>query len=227
MKNLLLIMVLIGWVNLSYGKMYSADTLKVNCIVKDADTKKPVKARLTYESQPYGNKLGIRNDSTVSFIMLNEEQFNIDVSADGYIPQSLSLNYEDYKGAGSIIEEIELVPSGVGKIMRLESLIFPQGKSTITPEAYGELDQLVKTLQENPTMVIQLEGHTDFRGDPKLNMKLSKERVEATRDYLIDKGIAKNRIKIEAFGGTKPLSMANNSESSKLNRRVEVRIISL
>jgi outer membrane protein OmpA-like peptidoglycan-associated protein len=135
-----------------------------------------------------------------------------------------------------VIQDIELGLPGsaanvaqtthtVGKVMRLDNLIFQVGNARITPESYPELDQLVKMLHDNPHMIIQLEGHTDVKGDPGLNMKLSKQRVEAAREYLISKGVSKSKVKTKAFGGTMPLSRDNSEEAHKLNRRVEVRIL--
>ena len=74
-------------------------------------------------------------------------------------------------------------------------------------------------------MVVQLEGHTDYQGDPKDNIKLSQERVESVKRYITSKGIAKSRIKTKAFGGTMPLSRDNTPEAHRLNRRVELRIL--
>jgi outer membrane protein OmpA-like peptidoglycan-associated protein len=70
-----------------------------------------------------------------------------------------------------------------------------------------------------------LEGHTDYLGDAKQNMRLSEERVKAVRDYLVSNGIGKSRIKTKAFGGTQPLSRDNTPEAHRLNRRVELRIL--
>jgi outer membrane protein OmpA-like peptidoglycan-associated protein len=80
-------------------------------------------------------------------------------------------------------------------------------------------------LKNNPRMVIQLEGHTDNRGDAKLNMKLSQDRVTAVKTYLVSKGGNKNKIKTKAFGGTQPLSQENTEEAHALNRRVELRVL--
>jgi outer membrane protein OmpA-like peptidoglycan-associated protein len=74
-------------------------------------------------------------------------------------------------------------------------------------------------------MIIQLEGHTDFRGDPKENMKLSQERVDAVKTYLISKGVNKTKVKTKAFGGTQPISRENTEEAHTINRRVEARIL--
>jgi outer membrane protein OmpA-like peptidoglycan-associated protein len=78
---------------------------------------------------------------------------------------------------------------------------------------------------ENPTMIIQLEGHTDYLGNAKENLKLSQQRVESIRGYLSEKGISKSRLKTKAFGGLQPLSRDNTPEAHRLNRRVEVRIL--
>ena len=80
-------------------------------------------------------------------------------------------------------------------------------------------------MNENPKMVIQLEGHTDFLGDSRANMRLSQQRVESVKSYLADHGISKTRIRTKAFGGTQPLSRDNTPEAHRLNRRVEVRIL--
>jgi outer membrane protein OmpA-like peptidoglycan-associated protein len=98
-------------------------------------------------------------------------------------------------------------------------------KSKIDPESYPELDMVVAMMNDNKNMVVQLEGHTDYLGDPAKNQKLSEQRVEAVRDYLVSKGIKKGRIKLKAFGGSMPLSRDNTPEGHRLNRRVEMRIL--
>jgi outer membrane protein OmpA-like peptidoglycan-associated protein len=80
-------------------------------------------------------------------------------------------------------------------------------------------------LKNNPGMVIQLEGHTDVRGDAKLNLKLSEDRVNAVKTYLISKGANKKKIKTKAFGGSQPLSQENTEAAHALNRRVELRVL--
>ena len=73
-------------------------------------------------------------------------------------------------------------------------------------------------------MEIQLEGHTDFRGNAQANMNLSQLRVNAVRDYLVNKGVSNARMTTRAFGGTSPKSRESNAEAQRINRRVEVRI---
>jgi outer membrane protein OmpA-like peptidoglycan-associated protein len=118
-----------------------------------------------------------------------------------------------------------MTANGIGKVVRLEALTFGQNKSNISSSAHDELNKLAQTMTENPNMIIQLEGHTDFRGNAKLGMELSEKRVEATKNYIVKRGISKKRILTKGFGGTKPLSRSNDANSRLRNRRVEVRII--
>jgi outer membrane protein OmpA-like peptidoglycan-associated protein len=80
-------------------------------------------------------------------------------------------------------------------------------------------------MKNNPTMIIQLEGHTDPQGDARKQMKLSKNRVEAVKKYLILRDVSGSRIKTVAFGGTQPISTAKTAEAHRLNRRVEMRVL--
>lgn len=199
--------------------------------VINAETKEPVVARISYSSLPYGNRVGSMNNSTFSFPMFDNEKYAILVESPGFIPAKYMLDPAQANDQKRVIQNIEL-KSGVkqshtaGHVMRLDNLIFQLGKSKISPESYDELQVVVKMLNENKNMIIQLEGHTDYQGNPRDNLKLSQDRVDAVKNYLISKGITKNRIKTKAFGGTMPLSRDETPEGHSLNRRVELRILS-
>jgi OOP family OmpA-OmpF porin len=113
----------------------------------------------------------------------------------------------------------------VGKTITLQKIQFERGQYNLLPESYPELDKLVDLMNDNETMVIELDGHTDNQGDAKLNIELSEQRVNATKDYLISKGIDKKRIIGKGFGGSKPIASNAKEETRKLNRRVEMKII--
>jgi OOP family OmpA-OmpF porin len=201
--------------------------------VYHASTKEPITARITYMSLPYGNKIGVINNSTYSFPMFDGEKYSITVEAPGFAPAKYMLDPSQANTENKIIKDIELSDGGdkpktdhiVGQVLRLNNLIFEVGTSKIDPESFRELDVLLNMMGENPKMVIQLEGHTDYLGNPKVNLKLSQDRVESVRAYLAEKGISKSRLKTKAFGGAQPLSRDNTPEAHRLNRRVEVRIL--
>jgi len=198
--------------------------------VVNAETGEPINARIVYESLPYGNRIGVINNTFYSFPLYDREHYSITVEAPGFSPAKYMLDPAAANGENKVIRNIEL-SSGTkakptaGKVMRLNNLIFEVAKAKIDPESYSELDILVNLMQENPNMIIQLEGHTDYLGEARANMKLSQQRVEAVKNYLSDKGIVKTRIRTKAYGGTQPLSRDNTPEAHRLNRRVEVRVL--
>lgn len=201
--------------------------------ILNAETKEPVTARITYQSLPYGNMVGVVNNNAYSFPMLEQTKYSIVVEAAGFNVAKFMLDPAEANAEGKLIKHIELskgvTTSGmnlaVGNVIRLDNLIFQVGKSKISEESYSMLGVLNNILKENPSMVIQLEGHTDYVGDAKENMRLSQARVDAVKDHLVANGIQKNRVKTKAFGGTQPLSRDDTPEGHRMNRRVELRIL--
>lgn len=193
--------------------------------VINATSKEPVEARIVYESLPYGSFIGFLNGESFSFLIPKEQKYRLKVEADGYAPYTHEIGLHEFQ-EGHYYSVIELMPNSAGHLIRLEKLIFALGKAKITKDSYGELHQIVDMMNKNPEMVIQLEGHTDYRGNARANMKLSEARVESVRNFLTAQGIDKKRIKTKAFGGTQPLVRNDDPSSRDINRRVEVRILS-
>lgn len=223
MKCLSLLFFLTFVINLQ-AQDNAANSWLVDIKVVDAINKEPVLSKLVYESLPYGDNIGIYQGDSYAFNIPEESSYRIRVTADGYSPYFHNIAVEEFHN-GLYEATVELTPNDLNRLIRLDKLIFGLGEAKITPESYGELNTLASMLIDNPTMVIQLEGHTDFRGNARKNLKLSEKRVEAVRDYLMNKGIDKRRIKLKAFGGAEPLTRSNDPESRQKNRRVEVRII--
>ena len=198
----------------------------------NADTKEPLSAKITYQSLPYGNKVGVINNNTYSFPMFDKERYSIIVEAPGFVTAKYMLDPAEATEL-KLVKDIEMVHGAAvvkkkheaGQIILLNNLIFQIAKAKIEPESYPELDIVVNTMKESPKMVIQVEGHTDYLGDAAKNLKLSQQRVDAVKNYLISKGINKGRVKTKAFGGTNPLSREDTPEAHRMNRRVELRVL--
>jgi OmpA-OmpF porin, OOP family len=227
------IIVLFFVVGISFSSFSQADsTIVAQGKIINAETKEPIVARITYQSLPYGNKMGVINNSTYSFPMFDRERYSISVDAPGYVPAKFMLDPAEANQL-SLVKDIELTHGAshakkkhaVGHVMLLNNLIFEVNKNKIDPESYSELNIVVDMMKESPAMVIQVEGHTDFIGNPEKLLKLSEDRVDAVKSYLISKKISKNRIKTKAFGGTQPLSRDDTPEAHRSNRRVELRIL--
>lgn len=118
-----------------------------------------------------------------------------------------------------------LVVAPVGKTTQLKAIQFVQSKSELLPDAMPALEQLLAFMQSNPTAEIELSGHTDNQGDFDENLRLSKQRVDIVKAYLVQNGIVASRITTRGYGPTRPIA-SNNSESSRqLNRRVEMIVL--
>lgn len=111
------------------------------------------------------------------------------------------------------------------KKYKLENVYFESGKATLTQSSYKELNQLVEYMALRKTIFIEIAGHTDNVGMPEVNLKLSQERANSVREYLINKGIAENRIIAKGYGDSQPIASNDTDAGKQKNRRTEVRTI--
>lgn len=184
--------------------------------------KKAVKASVQYKSYPTGGISGRMNDSTYTFSIFGSSKYLITVEADGFLPRTVIIDPKEAVD-NRINRDVELIISG--ETVRLSHLNFTEGKAIIKDDSFTELDELVALMKGNPKIEIQLEGHTDSRGNAKANLNLSHDRADAVKKYLVSKGIERDRIKTKAFGGTNPIDGADTEEARNLNRRVEMRVL--
>ncbi len=132
--------------------------------------------------------------------------------------------------SGQVIIQANLVPSEVvitDTEVILKNVFFDFDRSKITAQGANELDKLVKVMKENPTMVIFVKSHTDSKGKSSYNLNLSEQRAQSTVQYLLSKGIIKDRISGKGFGNTEPKVKCSSctEEEHSQNRRSEFVII--
>ncbi|HAA11148.1 MAG TPA: hypothetical protein DCE41_05365 [Cytophagales bacterium] len=149
-------------------------------------------------------------------------EFDLRISAPRYFAQEHTFNLAD----SLVFFSFSLDPIAVGATVKLESVLFRRGSDEMFPESSVELDEVVKLMEENPKMEIELGGHTDNRGNPLANVELSEARVATVKAYLVAAGIAAGRIQGKGYGGAKPISENTTEESRAKNRRVEMKVIS-
>lgn len=128
--------------------------------------------------------------------------------------KELRLEFEDFKKSredGSL---------QAGDIFSFNNVYFATNKSDIRGTDRSELDNLVNILKEEPTMTLAIMGHTDLRGSVAFNDRLSKDRAESVRQYLIGRGISSTRLNVQSFGESLPVS-----EDLQQNRRVEFKVL--
>ncbi|WP_188557767.1 OmpA family protein [Hymenobacter glacieicola] len=196
--------------------------------VLDAASKKPVAATIRYENLLTGEEIGVAEtspiDGSYTIVLPSGAHYGYRAEAKDYLAESDNLDVTDRQKYSEVNQDLFLVPFAVGQSIKLNNIFFAQSKYYLRENSYPELLRLVRILKDYPQVEIKLEGHTDNQGDPQLNVKLSQDRVNEVKKYLVSKGISGNRITTEGFGGGKPIASNDQEETRKLNRRVEFRI---
>lgn len=112
-------------------------------------------------------------------------------------------------------------------IISFSDIFLEFNSAKINKASYPELNRIVKYMEENPGMRLEIAGHACDLGDEDYNLRLSKRRAEAVQKYLNEKGIQVNRMQINYFGEARPAAPNTNEENRKKNRRVEFKIVKL
>lgn len=167
-------------------------------------------------------------DGHYSFTLEPEKDYRLKVEKDGFFKQTARITT---KGRPSTIvkTDFKLFPLDVGTVVRLDNIYYDLAKWAIRPDAAVELDKLVQTLNDNPTVSIELSSHTDCRGKDAYNLSLSEKRARSAVDYLIKQGIAKDRLTSKGYGETKPVETCDCAKCSEdqhqRNRRTEFKVL--
>lgn len=154
------------------------------------------------------------------------KNYGINVSKDGYLFHSENFNIADTADYNEVVIDINLQRIEVGTTIVLKNIFFDYDKATLRPESFAELNRVVAILNKQPKLKIEISGHTDNKGAIEYNKQLSKARAKTVVDYLIDKGIAADRLTYEGYAFEKPIATNDTDEGRQLNRRVEFKVIS-
>ncbi len=111
------------------------------------------------------------------------------------------------------------------QIVPLERIHFETAKATIRPRSYAMLDQVVRVMRDRPAIRVRIEGHTDSVGGESANETLSQRRAESVRVYLVDHGVAPERLDAIGYGETRPMASNATREGRAQNRRTEFHIV--
>jgi OmpA-OmpF porin, OOP family len=150
-------------------------------------------------------------------------QYVVTIESKGFISSREKLDIQTYE-MKDLEMNFKLQPIEVGTTVELKDVLFEQSKTTLLPQSFDELNLVVSFMKANPNVRIELGGHTDNRGIPSQNVKLSQGRVDKVKEYLITKGIEGKRISGKGYGGNKPIASNDTEDTRKLNRRVEFTI---
>src|SRR5436190_3903811 len=199
--------------------------------VFNAKTKQPLCASLIYETLPdgleAGNGVSSAIDGSFKIVLPYDKNYLIRATADKFFAQSENLNLDSLVKIGyrEIHKDLYLVPIEIGQVVRLNNVFFDFDKWDLRPESFVELDRVVKLLEENPAIEIEMSAHTDSYGTDEYNFNLSDNRARSCVEYIISQGIDRNRIIAKGYGETQPVVPNDTPETRQSNRRVEFKIL--
>lgn len=194
--------------------------------VKDKRSLNPIGASITASQPGNGNNqpdnVGTTNGQ-FSMALDSAGTYQIKVASDGYLPHLIEIVLDSSQNK----YEIEALLSAIvlGEAITLEHVLFERASTNLIETSYQDLNDVIEMMKDNPAMEIELSGHTDNQGSSKLNLQLSKDRVEVVKKYITSKGIPSKRIEGKGYGGTRPIASNKNPESRKFNRRVEFTVV--
>ncbi len=197
--------------------------------VLDSKTNKPVSAMILYETLPDGKNIGNArsNPETGEYKIALPEgyKYGFLAQADNYIAVNENVDLTNLKEYKEVEKNLILVPIEKGQVIRINNIFFKYNDFNLLPDSFIELNRLVEFMVKNPNIRIQINGHTDDIGSNESNRVLSTKRANSVVEYLISKGIEKNRMRSVGWGEEKPIADNSIEEGRQQNRRVEFVII--
>ncbi len=139
------------------------------------------------------------------------------------IPDEIEIAFYDVKTNKLVKRKIPIVE--LGRKLIIENLLYETNDASL-PSEVPELDIMAKFMNDKPNITIVVEGHTDSVGSLEINDYLSKKRAESVKQYIVNKGVSKNRIKTLGQGERKPIASNLTKFGRRLNRRTEIIIVS-
>jgi outer membrane protein OmpA-like peptidoglycan-associated protein len=166
------------------------------------------------------------------FILPPDKNYNITYNAEGFLFKSENVIIPKNSAYQSIKKVIKLAPIKANESIVLNNVFFDYESFDLTKDSRSELNKLFNLLSNNPSIKVEIQGHTDSKGLKSFNKKLSQKRAESVRKYLVKKGINKIRVTAVGYGENQPIAKNTNSDGSDneegraLNRRIELKILS-
>ena len=154
------------------------------------------------------------------------EDYAMNVTCSGYLFYSENFSLKGINDTVSVIEEdITLQAIKEGQSVVLKNIFFETNSFELKEESNAELQTMLELMQKNPTLRVEISGHTDNIGKDDYNISLSENRAKSVRQWLVDKGIDTQRIVAKGYGKTKPIADNSTEEGRQQNRRTEFKII--
>jgi len=206
---------------------YKGNVLKGNVV--DVKTSKALKARIELFDIQHNKSVSVVESDSVSgeylMVLPGGAEYALYVSRASYLFQSLHFNYLQADETKPVIKNISLFPVEKDAMVILNNLFFDLDQFELKQQSLTELNEIVKFLQMNKVVKIEISGHTDNTGSESYNQQLSLKRAASVAEYLKKQGIENARITQKGYGSQRPVRPNDSEENRQFNRRIEFKIL--
>ena len=197
----------------------------VRGIVSDRNTGEKLKAKIELFNIEKNQRVSMVESDSVTgeylMVLTQGSEYALYVNKKGYLFQSLNFNYSEITDLEPLEQNILLDKAERGSVSVLKNLFFDTDKYDLKEKSITELEKILRFLNENPDLSIEISGHTDNTGSPSYNQQLSERRALAVYNYLLSKGIDKKRMLVKGYGQSRPIASNTTEEGKQQNRRIE------
>jgi len=195
-------------------------------LVQNKKTKNPV----AYAKVDFNDNRSITagNDGLIRRKLDKNSDYTATSDVEGYVNETVYISTRN-KPFGTLKEILEIEKLVVGEVIVLKNIYYDFDKWNILPQSAIELDKVVKLMDDNPTLEIELSSHTDSRGTHAYNEELSRKRAASARDYIVSQGVSASRITSRGYGETMLVNQCTDGVPCpetlhRANRRTEIKV---
>ena len=197
--------------------------------VFDAKTKNPLEAAVEIvalqDSKPVYQNYSSVTEGDFLATLTSDRNYGLNISKKGYLFYSENFSLVGYKSDKPFNIRVLLQPIEIGNKVVLRNIFFDTNKFDLKPESRSELQELVNFLAYNPSLKIEISGHTDNIGNDEPNQTLSENRAKAVYQFLISSKVDAKRLQFKGYGKSQPIAPNDNDDGRSKNRRTEFKII--
>jgi OOP family OmpA-OmpF porin len=201
----------------------------VKGVVRDKKTREPLLAKIELFNIDKNEMESLVESDSLSgrylMVLTQGAEYALYVNRKGYLFQSSNFNYSEVKNFEPITLDIDLEKAEAGTTAVLKNIFFDLDKYDLKEKSITELQKVARFLAENPTVNVEIGGHTDNQGAADYNRQLSLKRAQSVSAYLTNNGIDAKRIKMKGFGADVPIADNSTESGRERNRRIEFRIV--
>ncbi len=197
--------------------------------VSDKQSGKPLQALVELYDIEKNERLSFVQSDSVSgeytMVLTQGAEYALYSTSPGYLFKSLSFNYTSASHQSPVEVNIELDVIETNATAVLNNLFFETDRFDLKEKSLTELQEVVRFLQDNPKIHVEIGGHTDNIGAPAYNLQLSQRRAQSVANFMVKQGIESSRIIQKGYGAQQPVKANDTEDNRRVNRRIEFKIL--